>query len=283
MRVQLLSVVSVLVGMGPIALCAGPHFDAGLEAEWQFSSSPLSCRLSQIVPGYGQVEFRREAGMPVQLFLYLESDCAGQTVLFSGTRPNWRSGNGALPSQSAKCASSMRPLALQTEYVSSMLQNLEKGWGIDVRHMGGDGQARAKATLSPIRFEAAHRQYRNCVFRLPTVSYPSLYRSEVFFESGSARLTRETKLWLSNVAIYAAQEEVISVALEGYADRVGSYEANVLLSRLRVDAVKAHLVQLGVPEQKISTAAFGGNRPIGVGHTAEDRARNRHVRIKLRR
>ncbi|MDR3391673.1 MAG: OmpA family protein [Sulfuriferula sp.] len=54
--------------------------------------------------------------------------------------------------------------------------------------------------------------------------------------------------------------EVILVT--GYADRIGSDDYNQALSQRRADAVKAYLVDQGVNDQRIETAAKGESDPI---------------------
>jgi OOP family OmpA-OmpF porin len=47
----------------------------------------------------------------------------------------------------------------------------------------------------------------------------------------------------------------------GYADRMGSQDANQVLSQQRVDAVKAYLVDKGIKAERVQTSAMGETKP----------------------
>jgi OOP family OmpA-OmpF porin len=47
----------------------------------------------------------------------------------------------------------------------------------------------------------------------------------------------------------------------GYADRMGSEDANQVLSQQRVDAVKAYLVGKGIKAERVQTSAMGETKP----------------------
>jgi OmpA-OmpF porin, OOP family len=47
----------------------------------------------------------------------------------------------------------------------------------------------------------------------------------------------------------------------GYADRMGSQDANQVLSQQRVDAVKAYLVGKGIKAERVQTSAMGETKP----------------------
>ncbi|NJL13156.1 MAG: OmpA family protein [Microscillaceae bacterium] len=47
--------------------------------------------------------------------------------------------------------------------------------------------------------------------------------------------------------------------LRGYADAVGDPEKNLLLSKMRTDAVRNVLLQMGVPMEKIEAEFYGAN------------------------
>jgi OOP family OmpA-OmpF porin len=71
------------------------------------------------------------------------------------------------------------------------------------------------------------------------------------------------------------------VALEGHTDSVGTEQYNQGLSERRANSVKDYLTKRGVDSGKISTRGFGETRPIADNKTAEGRAKNRRVEIKV--
>ena len=77
-------------------------------------------------------------------------------------------------------------------------------------------------------------------------------------------------------------EKKCAVALRGYADSIGTYKGNWVLSQKRADAVKAYLVSKGVPQELIVSTAFGSTEPVASNRTAAGRQQNRRVEIKIK-
>jgi OOP family OmpA-OmpF porin len=71
------------------------------------------------------------------------------------------------------------------------------------------------------------------------------------------------------------------VALEGHTDSVGTPQYNQGLSERRAASVKDYLTKHGVASNRVSTVGFGLNKPIADNKTAEGRAKNRRVEIKV--
>ena len=74
----------------------------------------------------------------------------------------------------------------------------------------------------------------------------------------------------------------MSVALEGYADWIGSEAYNERLGLDRAESVRRYLAdQLRIPAAQISVVSYGENNPAAPNTTREGRARNRRVVIKV--
>ncbi len=56
--------------------------------------------------------------------------------------------------------------------------------------------------------------------------------------------------------------EIAMVTVTGHTDRIGSAAYNTRLSMRRAEAVKAHLVELGIPAAKIVAAGKGETHPV---------------------
>ena len=69
--------------------------------------------------------------------------------------------------------------------------------------------------------------------------------------------------------------------VEGHASSDGSKGYNQKLSQERADAVQAALIAAGADASRVSTAAFGEERPIGDNNTAKGRKINRRVQFAL--
>lgn len=72
-----------------------------------------------------------------------------------------------------------------------------------------------------------------------------------------------------------------AVALRGYADSIGTFKANWVISDKRAKQVKTYLIGKGVDGSKIITTPFGSTKPIASNKTKQGRQRNRRVEIKV--
>ena len=73
----------------------------------------------------------------------------------------------------------------------------------------------------------------------------------------------------------------VTVEIEGHTDSVGSDGYNQALSERRAESVRAYFVSSGISAQRISTRGFGESKPIVSNETAEGRAQNRRIDIKV--
>ena len=71
------------------------------------------------------------------------------------------------------------------------------------------------------------------------------------------------------------------VEVRGYTDVIGDSTFNLLLSKLRAEEVKKALVELGIPEHKISAQGFGEKFPIMTNELPEGRMMNRRVEVDV--
>ena len=86
--------------------------------------------------------------------------------------------------------------------------------------------------------------------------------AEKTFEFNSAKLGPETPKLDEIVQALQSQPEVPNIKITGYTDRIGSDKYNMKLSQDRADAVKARLVEKGIPAEKIEAVGMGKANPI---------------------
>jgi OOP family OmpA-OmpF porin len=101
------------------------------------------------------------------------------------------------------------------------------------------------------------------------------------FDTGSAQVTPDSAQTVNNMAKILKAYPNARVQLSGHTDNSGSAEANRTLSLDRANAVKAMLVNQGVPAERISTQGFGQDRPVASNDTEEGRARNRRTELTV--
>ena len=67
------------------------------------------------------------------------------------------------------------------------------------------------------------------------------------------------------------------VVIEGHADERGTREYNIALSARRATAAREFLIAQGVAGNRISSIAYGKERPVALGSDEESWARNRRA------
>jgi len=86
---------------------------------------------------------------------------------------------------------------------------------------------------------------------------------------------------LNNLKDFIEQNNY-ELTIEGHTDSVGSNQYNIGLSRRRAEAVKAKLIEFGLPEDRIvGIEAKGEEYPVATNETAEGRLQNRRVEFRL--
>ena len=67
----------------------------------------------------------------------------------------------------------------------------------------------------------------------------------------------------------------------GHTDDVGNRQANLALSHARAEAVRDHLVALGVPRENLAVLGKGPDEPVADNATDDGRARNRRIQFQI--
>lgn len=103
----------------------------------------------------------------------------------------------------------------------------------------------------------------------------------VKFELDSARLTQEGREILDTVAETLRQRRGYRVEVQGHTDDRGRELYNRQLSERRANAVRAYLVERGVPADALTAAGYGESQPLVSNDTPEGRAMNRRVTLRF--
>lgn len=77
------------------------------------------------------------------------------------------------------------------------------------------------------------------------------------------------------------RNENVTIVSEGHADSIGTEKYNMGLSRRRAEAVRKYLVDHGIAPNRIRIEAYGESKPVASNKTAEGRAQNRRVEIRV--
>jgi outer membrane protein OmpA-like peptidoglycan-associated protein len=105
----------------------------------------------------------------------------------------------------------------------------------------------------------------------------------VTFESGSAKLTPESKRQVKNIGVILRSYPKANVVIAGHTDNVGSETANLALSRARAETVASELRNAGVARDRVRVEAYGSDKSVGDNSTEDGRAQNRRVTLDVSR
>jgi OOP family OmpA-OmpF porin len=103
----------------------------------------------------------------------------------------------------------------------------------------------------------------------------------VNFETGEDILIFGTEYLLEEAANTLIKYPELQIEVAGHSDNVGDAKANEGLSERRAKTVRAILIRMGVAEERLTFKGYGETQPIGDNSTAEGRAINRRVELRL--
>ena len=113
-------------------------------------------------------------------------------------------------------------------------------------------------------------------------NYRPVVETAVHFGFDRDDLTKQAKEAIDQLAASVATTKGYIITVEGATDSVGSSEYNYDLSKRRANAVIQYLAaEKDIPAYKIHLIGLGKDKPVESNQTAEGRAKNRRVDIRL--
>jgi len=101
------------------------------------------------------------------------------------------------------------------------------------------------------------------------------------FKTNSADLQPESEEQMKNIAEIMKAYPNIQLELGGYTDNTGDNDFNLNLSQKRANSVRQGLINLGANGANLVAHGFGSAYPIVPNDTAENRAKNRRIDIRI--
>lgn len=98
---------------------------------------------------------------------------------------------------------------------------------------------------------------------------------------GVGASSEDLPAFAGEVKALLARSTALVLVVTGHTDADGDARLNEQLSLSRAEAVKAELVALGVPAERIRTEGAGASRPIADDLTSKGKAKNRRVEVQL--
>jgi type IX secretion system PorP/SprF family membrane protein len=102
----------------------------------------------------------------------------------------------------------------------------------------------------------------------------------VFFDTDKFEIRPEAYKYLNDLAKLLKNKKDWKVKMDGFADSRGTEYHNKILSKNRVESVKAYLQDKGVSSKQLITAFYGELNPIGDNKTEAGLQKNRRVQIE---
>ncbi len=103
----------------------------------------------------------------------------------------------------------------------------------------------------------------------------------VFFETGSAELKKESTAELNHLKNLLEENPKIKIQINGHTDNVGSGEDNLILSKNRAMAVYNYLIENGVLGSRLSYEGYGESMPIAPNESDRGRKENRRTEFTV--
>ena len=114
-------------------------------------------------------------------------------------------------------------------------------------------------------------------------SPPEVQRCVVHFDRGLSVISDDQAKMLTAIADALKNDSNAIARVDGHADRTGNTGNNLVLSDERAAAIVRALGELGIPRDRIRTAAFGDTRPVDDRSTEEAFRRNRRAEVRIER
>ncbi|HSJ97751.1 MAG TPA: OmpA family protein [Myxococcota bacterium] len=142
------------------------------------------------------------------------------------------------------------------------------------QRLGSDGSV-ARERLTPAQ---VHEIFGPTLAALP--GKPTSFT--LYFLEGRDELTEESRLELDKVFGELRRRPLPDIMVIGHTDTVGSLEYNDRLSLARAERLRAMLVELGLPAERIQAAGRGMRELLVPTPENVSEARNRRVEISVR-
>lgn len=109
----------------------------------------------------------------------------------------------------------------------------------------------------------------------------SITLNNIYFELGKVNLNTSFSSDLDKLIQFLKDNPETRLEIQGYTDNIGSLALNTKLSQARANSVVDYLTKNGIDGSRLSAKGFGPSLPVASNTTAEGRAKNRRVVMKV--
>ena len=252
----------LLLGVLPVG--AGErHFYAPIhDAGWNTTGNILQCSLSQELPNFGRVVFNSYAGGNFTLVYELAREKPVQPVQKAVLRsepPHWKQNIASRDITTASILPGRDAIIFGRDGALRALYELEQGMAPTLHFEDWvDARDHLRVTMSSVRLKDAMTSFQQCSGKLHPQGFEDVNRRVFYFQPDNIELNARYYDDLNLIAAYMKVDPAVKrVVIKGYADERGTPQYNEELSQMRVDAVRNHLLDLDIPEDKLVSIYFG--------------------------
>ncbi len=109
----------------------------------------------------------------------------------------------------------------------------------------------------------------------------SIQLNNIYFEVGKANLNTAVSSDLDKLIRFLRDNLEVHLEIQGHTDSKGSVNLNNRLSQLRASSVVAYLSKNGIDVNRLVAKGYGSSLPVAENSSAEGRAKNRRVVMKV--
>jgi outer membrane protein OmpA-like peptidoglycan-associated protein len=117
---------------------------------------------------------------------------------------------------------------------------------------------------------------------VPVESGQTISLNNLFFETASWVLKKESSIELNRVVKILTENPSIKIEIGGHTDDKGSDETNKTLSEKRAFEVYSYLITKSISKERLIYVGYGESKPKVPNTTESNRATNRRVELKIR-
>jgi peptidoglycan-associated lipoprotein len=181
------------------------------------------------------------------------------TISFSASPSTVHPGEPAQLTWNTKNATEINISGIGTVPASgsrSVSPNESTTYSLEAKGPGGSADADARVTVlpAPVANTQASEEDINTLFARSV--------KDVYFDYDKYVIRDDQSSITQADADFLKQHPNVGIVIEGHCDDRGSEEYNLSLGDSRANAVKAELVKLGVPADRIRTVSYGKEHPF---------------------
>lgn len=115
-----------------------------------------------------------------------------------------------------------------------------------------------------------------------SVHPPAPVKYILYFEPSASRLTQESEKLLRQIVDHIQKVSATDISISGHADKSGSRDLNIKISRERAMETARLLTEMGIPAESLEVSSHGTELPLIDTPEGVPEPRNRRVELVVR-